>query len=295
MRTLKDSLAAALAAESAALSLLWRVTRRDGTVLGFTDHDRDIAVAGVTYKAATGFRATDFAAALGLSVDNLEGASVLSDDSIAEADLLAGRYDGARVDVALLDRDQPPSAFVPGEVAWLTTGFVGEVGADDLGFRWEVRGLSHFLQQTVGETLQRECIHDLGDARCKIDLALFTDAATIDAQEEGRVLHAAALTRPAGWYDGGLLTLTDGPAAGLAMEVARAEPGLLRLVEPLPILPAPGDGFQVSAGCDKRLATCRDKFANTPNFGGFPHQPGTDRWREPVPNKGGGSSGGGKL
>ena len=39
---------------------------------------------------------------------------------------------------------------------------------------------------------------------------------------------------------------------------------------------AAGDGFTVTAGCDKRNETCRDRFANIANFRGFPHMPGTD-------------------
>jgi uncharacterized phage protein (TIGR02218 family) len=37
-----------------------------------------------------------------------------------------------------------------------------------------------------------------------------------------------------------------------------------------------GDAFTVTAGCDKRFATCRDRFANAANFRGFPHIPGND-------------------
>jgi uncharacterized phage protein (TIGR02218 family) len=37
-----------------------------------------------------------------------------------------------------------------------------------------------------------------------------------------------------------------------------------------------GDTFVVTAGCDKRFATCRDRFSNTVNFRGFPHIPGND-------------------
>lgn len=29
-------------------------------------------------------------------------------------------------------------------------------------------------------------------------------------------------------------------------------------------------------GCDRQLSTCRDRFANVPNFRGFPHIPGND-------------------
>ncbi len=37
-----------------------------------------------------------------------------------------------------------------------------------------------------------------------------------------------------------------------------------------------GDAFTVTAGCDKRAATCLTKFVNLDNFRGFPHMPGND-------------------
>jgi hypothetical protein len=37
-----------------------------------------------------------------------------------------------------------------------------------------------------------------------------------------------------------------------------------------------GDNFIARAGCDKRIATCGAKFANTANFRGFPNIPGQD-------------------
>jgi uncharacterized phage protein (TIGR02218 family) len=39
---------------------------------------------------------------------------------------------------------------------------------------------------------------------------------------------------------------------------------------------AVGDTFTITADCDKGFATCRDRFANAVNFGGFPHMPGND-------------------
>ena len=46
------------------------------------------------------------------------------------------------------------------------------------------------------------------------------------------------------------------------------------------------DPFRIVPGCDEQFTTCRTKFANVPNFRGFPHIPGNDfimryaaRWR----------------
>jgi uncharacterized phage protein (TIGR02218 family) len=39
---------------------------------------------------------------------------------------------------------------------------------------------------------------------------------------------------------------------------------------------AVGDTLRVTAGCDRRFASCKAKFANAVNFRGFPHIPGSD-------------------
>ena len=58
-----------------------------------------------------------------------------------------------------------------------------------------------------------------------------------------------------------------------------------------PVRPiAAGDDFVVRAGCDKRLETCRDRFANVVNFRGFPHIPGQDTVIR-YPNRGDANSG----
>ena len=78
----------------------------------------------------------------------------------------------------------------------------------------------------------------------------------------------------------GLITFTGGANAGRAIEVKRhavaAGVITIEMWQELGALPAAGDSFIVTAGCDKHLATCRDRFANVANFRGFPHMPGND-------------------
>ena len=88
---------------------------------------------------------------------------------------------------------------------------------------------------------------------------------------------AAAFTEPAGWADYGRVRITCGANAGARREVrAHGADGLIALWEPFAAPLAIGDTVSIAAGCDKRLATCRDRFANVANFRGFPHVPGTD-------------------
>ena len=59
-----------------------------------------------------------------------------------------------------------------------------------------------------------------------------------------------------------------------------------------PALPvAPGDTFDVTAGCDKTASTCASRFGNIEQFRGFPHLPGDDIVAA-YPAQGGGHDGG---
>jgi hypothetical protein len=53
-KTVSSALAQHLAGEVTTLATCWQITRRDGVVLGFADHVRDLEVDGVTYNAASG-------------------------------------------------------------------------------------------------------------------------------------------------------------------------------------------------------------------------------------------------
>jgi len=78
------------------------------------------------------------------------------------------------------------------------------------------------------------------------------------------------------YYQNGLVTWLTGLNTGLKMEVKRYAIGSLELFEAMPYTVAMGDTYTVSAGCDKQLSTCRDRFANVINFRGEPHLPGND-------------------
>jgi uncharacterized phage protein (TIGR02218 family) len=120
------------------------VTRRDGVVLGFTDHDRDLAFDATTFAAATGFTASEIKDAVGLSVDNLEVESALSDDSLNEDDLAAGLFDDAAIEIWRVNWADTSQRVL------MRSGSIGEVRRSGRAFAAEVRGLAHYLQQPKG-------------------------------------------------------------------------------------------------------------------------------------------------
>src|SRR5437762_820254 len=103
MRTLGSDFAAHLQSGATTLCRCWRLRRRDGTVLGFTDHDVALVFDSVTYEPAAGFTASEIPASLGLNVDTAEITGALLSPFLTEADLNAGLYDGATIECFLVN------------------------------------------------------------------------------------------------------------------------------------------------------------------------------------------------
>jgi uncharacterized phage protein (TIGR02218 family) len=255
----------------------WFVTRKDGKNFGFTDHDGDLSIDGMAFKASTGLTARALQQSTGLSVDNSETVGALSDAAIEEADLIAGRFDGAEVQIWLLNWADPAQRLLQ------FRGSLGEISRAAGGFKAELRGLTEALNQPTGRIFQRNCSAVLGDARCGFVLTTpeFVTEATITGFDAlGRMQLAGLLGYSDRWFERGTLTVLTGQAAGLSgaikldrlQETGRVLDLWYRLSAPLEV----GDSLRLTAGCDRTAATCKVKFANFLNFRGFPHIPGED-------------------
>lgn len=280
MKTANTAARQHLAGELTTLATCWRLVRRDGKVMGFTDHDRDLRIAGQLYSAASGYTRTAITNQAGLAVDNVDLDGVLDHDTITDRDIRAGLYDRAEITVFLVDWSAPN--------AWQITlrrGWIGEpLTTPDGGFRAELRGMSQAMSQNVLELYQPECRADLGDHRCKVDLATLTAAGTVAQVIDRRtlVLSIADERGVSGHYNGGLLTFQAGPNAGWAVEVrgwtrTTAPLGQAVLFLPTPYAPAIGDAVSISPGCDGRRETCVSRFNNVLNMRGEPDLPGRDK------------------
>ena len=277
MKALPAALAAHLATGTTTLCWCWRLVRRDGQGMGFTDHDRDLSFDGTLFEAAAGFDASEIRSSVGLSVDNLEVTSALTSDRLAEADVAEGLYADARVEIFRVNWNDTDQRVL------MRAGSLGEVKRTGTAFAAEVRGLSHYLQQTKGRVFQYACDADLGDVRCGVaaDDPAFRASGLVAAVSSLRRFTATGLDGFAhDWFTRGLLRFTSGPAEGQAVEVkAHTLQGgvvTIELWQPARGPLSEGQTFEVTAGCDKHLATCRAKFSNTVNFRGFPHMPGND-------------------
>ena len=277
MKNLSSKLQAHLDDGTTTLSWCWRISRSDGVALGFTDHDRVLSFDGTAFEPESGFAASEIRAGSDLAVDAQDATGVLTSDRITETDILDGRWDNAAVELWRVNWADTSQRVL------LRRGAVGQIRRGRMAFVAEVRSLAHVLGQTVGRTFQAGCDARLGDVRCGIDLenAIYKGSGVVTDLLRDRAFMASGLAGfDAGWFTSGTLTWTGGANAGRITEVLSH--GLADAIATMTLLEAPvravaeGDGFTARAGCDKRIATCSAKFANTANFRGFPNIPGQD-------------------
>jgi uncharacterized phage protein (TIGR02218 family) len=262
---------------------VWSLERTDGVSLGFTDHDLDLSFDGMTFRADTGLTAMALQQGTGLSVDNTEAMGALSDGSISDSDVEAGLYDGATVRCWLVnwaDLDQRALQF---------NGRIGEIRRNGSAFEAELLGLTDLLNRPAGRVYQAPCAAVLGDASCGKDLS------EEGYQTEGVVRSASdtvvTLDPMPGfelqWFQRGVLEVISGDGLGqigmLKQDWILENSREITLWSALGVPLAVGNIVRLTAGCDKRMTTCQNKFNNMINFQGFPDIPGND-WSVAFPS-----------
>lgn len=166
MRIVPEELAARIESGAATLCHVWLLTRKDGVRMAFTDHDRDLDIDGVTCRAEAGWIRGAAESAEG-AVGLVSVAGGFNDLAVTASDVEAGLYDGALVDLLLVD--------------WMRTdltvglwrGRLAKIRHEGEGFAADLEGPLAVLDRVVGRTYARDCDAELGDARCGVDLSAF--------------------------------------------------------------------------------------------------------------------------
>ena len=253
------------------VALCWRLDRRDGVAMGFTSHDRDLVIDGLDYRAAPGMLPSAISLSDGFDVDTLDVSGALTSDAITDEDLAAGRWDGAQVRLFAVDWTQPEA----GSLA-LARGELGDVGLRDGAFTVELRGPTALLERPVIEYMSPECRAELGDKRCRVDLAGRTRIVRVIEAVDAATIRVDAVEPSDNGYGYGRLRWIGGANSGLTSAILASDGDEISLREPPPFTIAGDELVELTEGCDKGFETCRARFANGDNFRGEPHLPGND-------------------
>lgn len=189
------ALTTALQADVLTLATLWKITRKDGTILRLTDHDKDVILndledpnvgpAREVYESASSYSRTvlqqkDTMAVEGLDIEgllervDLDPEALLDSDQISEADLRAGLFDLAEFEITLLDWTDPDNT-----QGLLRKGWLGAVKQFDGVFSAEFRSLKQALAIRTVDVTSSACRVDLFSTKCGLTAADFKMLGTV--------------------------------------------------------------------------------------------------------------------
>lgn len=143
----------------------WVITRRDGNIVRLTDNAQDLVIDGDTYLASPGYNRTAIQILSGVEDDNMDLETVFDDAVISRADIEAGLYELARLDIFIVNFNDTT------EIALLKSGLLGNVTSLPSGaVRMQLRSLITRMQQRVVPRTSPTCRAELGDRLCKVPL-----------------------------------------------------------------------------------------------------------------------------
>ena len=247
-----------------------KMTLCDGQIIGFTNHDTDLEIDGITYISNMGFDSSAITMGNSLSVDNVDIGGVLSSDRISQKDILNGRYDFAQIDIFIVNYNNPNS-----ENKGLFQGWFGEVNLKDGKFTAEVHGIKQFLNKTIGELYSPNCRANLGDRKCGVNLLRYSKRAKITKIIDDKTFYINFIGDDSFMresdFEFGIIELNN-----MINEIKNLHNRKLELMLPLHEIKI-GSEIKLSMGCDKHINTCANKFDNVVNFRGEPHVPGFEK------------------
>ena len=251
-----------------AAATFWRVFRADGMALGFTSHDRDLAFGGITHRSAPGMAPAAIRMTADLSEDSAGVEGALTHDSISDADLSAGLFDGAAIQVGIVDWESLDNQV-------LYSGTLGRIENDGRSFSGELRSAKQILEQDLVPRTSPTCRAMFCGRGCGLSAIRFTSRAVLEAidLDLNRVRFAGLNAEN---HVDGELRFLDGPQTGMAFGVLGANGNWLSLDRPLSPETNPGTPAELREGCDHTLTTCASRFDNAVNFRGEPFLPGND-------------------
>lgn len=246
----------------------WRILRKDGVAHAFTTHDRDLWFGGHLHLAAPGLLPSAIRRTIDLSDDEAEVNGALAHDTITEADLRAGAFDGAHIAMGVVAWDTL-------EALTLYGGSISSVSQDAGGFSAQLRSIKAALDVDDIPRTSPSCRAAFCGPGCTLPATRFTRRAALTAVDHAAGTVSFAMAEPSR-YEHGEVRWIDGPHAGQAMTILVAGPAGFVLSRALSEEVAAGQRAWLREGCDKTAETCAARFDNIVNFQGEAHLPGND-------------------
>lgn len=267
-----------LEAEKLRVADLYTFKLTNGTVLRYTSADFNVKYNGNTYSCKNAcISRSSMKWQTGLSVDDVTiefnpgEDDLLGDITLVQA-FRNGSFDGAKIQIDL-------AFYTDGwenEPQVLEKLFAGTLDVEEIGGSYVKCSAKSYTELLNSEfpthVYQAGCCYALYGAGCGVDRAKFTQAGYVLQNSTKKVINCN-FSKVAGYYQNGVVTFLTGKNANVKRSVKIHEKTYLQLSTPLQYMPMVGDKFEVTAGCNKTIETCQNKFNNKANFSGTPYVP----------------------
>jgi len=270
-RSLSEDLVSHFGQEVTTIATCWRIERRDGTVLGFTNHDETISYNGVDYSPFSSAGISDLEQMADTEADNVDIEIAFDSEYITKTDVQLGLYDNAAMHVFLINYKDTTQGIVQ-----LISGRLGEAEVKEYGGKAEMVSIGHALLNRIGRTYEYRCDAVFGGAKCGVDAEALQVNGTVTAVTDRAIFTDSSRSEDDDYFNYGLIEFTSGANNGWTREVKDFGSGQFTAFARFPYDISIGDTFTATPGCDKYPDTCKDRYDNFINFRGFPHLPGRD-------------------
>lgn len=248
-----------------------KIVATDGTTAAYCPHTRFLTVNGTQYTPYFPVDPARPTAKVGLQPDSAEFNAPL-DDVITKADVVAGKWRGARAYTAYVVDYRDTTPDLVQERNWL----VGKIKLRGEQFTMELLGLSQALRQQIGAVTspidRNRTPEELG-----VVIGDFTFTGEVLSAASRRVFTGDVVEADVGgvpYFRYGRVRWLTGANADLEMEIEDNAAGVITLQLPMPSDIEAGDEFELIAGYDGSREQARDKFNAVEAFDGEPDLPG---------------------
>lgn len=256
------------------LCYCWKIIRKDGVILGYTNHDRDLFIDGFSFLANGGFSATSLESDYEMTVDNSEAQSFFVENGISEFDILAGKYDQAEVFIYLVNWNHQSI------ISTFQKGIIGEITTTNRVYTFEIRSFLELLQQKNLKKTSSNCpllFGEVGANKCNKSLIGLSNTYTLTNVENNRIFSIVDGIAPDHFYDYGTIEFLSGLNISLKGDIYSFDGSIITLWQSMPYPVQIGDNIKLTKGCEKSLTACQ-QYNNVANFGGDPFVPGADTY-----------------
>lgn len=246
----------------------WQINLTNNKIFNFTDADEDFIYNNDLYLSGGYFTPGSISSFNELAQDNFTISGVIDDKYITYEMIAVGDFSKAYIKVFLIDLEKLEESKII-----LKTGWIGEIQYSRNSYKAEIISIGGKTNNIIGNCYSSSCRVEFGSKYCGMDLKKFTYKGVITSVIGEGCFFDESRVEPDGYFVQGLIIFTSGKNQGKKYTVIEFSESKVFVDFVYIANFFVGDEYIITAGCDKSLDCCINKFNNILNFRGEPYIP----------------------